>query len=202
MELTLTQLPLRGGGAADGALCATNSTASPEAALLKRLRAHDERALTAFDAEYGGELKRLIGRLVPDAGMAQDVWQECLLRLWKAFPQYEAGRGSLAHWAWRICRNVAIDELRAPRWRDLQHMESLEVVTEIRRRAAPASFRPEHIGLLTLSERLGPHQRQVIDLLHQHDLTHAQTALRLNVPEGTVKARARAAYRVLSRLAA
>ena len=200
MELTRNQQPLR--GLAEDAMRVTEPLNSPEAALLKRLQVHEERALPEFERAYGNELKRLVGRLVPDAGMAQDVWQECLLRLWQAFPQYEPSRGSLAHWAWRICRNVAIDELRSPRWRDLQHMESLEVVAEVQHQAAPASFRPEYIGLLELSEQLGPHQRQVIDLLHQHDLTHAQTALRLNVPEGTVKARARAAYRVLSRLAA
>ncbi len=197
--LAFTPSPAVAVGATTGAVPVPNLQ---ETALIQRLRAHDGRALAQFETHYGPELKALIRRLVPDAGMAQDVWQECLLKLWRAFPQYEAGRGNMLRWAWYICRNVVIDELRAARWRDLCTMQPLELSAEARTQAAPADFRPEHIGLLALVDELCDDQRQVIDLMYRHHLTQVQTAERLCLPESTVKSRARAAYRVLRRLAA
>ncbi|MFD1468001.1 RNA polymerase sigma factor [Hymenobacter caeli] len=171
----------------------------PEAALIRRLQARDERALTDFAARYGDNLRGLVRGLVPDAVMAQDVWQECLLRLWQSFPHYAPGHGRLTGWARRICRNVAIDELRAPRWRDLRVMQPLAQSAEAQGRAASGGFQPEHLGLLALCAQLRPVQRQVIDLIYGHDLTFEQTAQRLNLSKGTVTTRARAAYRVLGR---
>lgn len=185
-------------GRVAGAASAGPAFACFEAALLRRLQARDERALGEFEARYGAPLKGLVHDLVSDAGMAQDVWQECLLRLWQAFPQYEPGHGRLASWAWRICRNVVIDELRAPRWRDLRFVP-LASSSEAHTQAVSGGFQPEHLGLLALCQELPPLQRQVIDLIYGHDLTFEQTAQRLNLPKSTVTTRARAAYRALSR---
>ena len=188
--------------AAGGITGAAKRPGNTETTLIERLQARDERALQEFENQYGPELKNLIGGLIADAGMAQDVWQECLLRLWRSFPHYTPGRGSLSRWAWYICRNVAVDELRAPRWRDRQRMQPLDQLSDTYSRAATAPADGEDLGLLALAEMLKPAQRTVIDLMYRLDLTQAQTAQRLNLPEGTVKTRARAAYRALSRLAA
>ena len=185
-------------GQGTGAACAGPAFACAEAALLRRLQARDERALGEFETRYGAPLKGLVHDLVADAGMAQDVWQECLLRLWQAFPHYEPELGRLAGWAWRICRNVVIDELRAPRWRDLGFVP-LTSSTEAQMQAVAGGFQPDHLGLLALCQELPPLQRQVMDLIYGHDLTFEQTAQRLNLPKSTVTTRARAAYRVLSR---
>ncbi|MGY3089915.1 RNA polymerase sigma factor (sigma-70 family) [Hymenobacter sp. UYAg731] len=174
----------------------------PEKALLQRLQARDERALNDFERRYGDALKTLVRRLVPDAGMAQDVWQECLLRLWQAFPHYDADRGGLAVWARAICRNVAIDELRAPRWRGLSHTQPLEMTVDAHNWPAPGGFQPEYIGLLALSQQLSLPQQQVIDLIYREDLSFEQTAQHLRLPLGTVKTHVRAAYQVLRQLAA
>lgn len=174
----------------------------PETRLLQRLQAREEPTLTDFEQQYGAALKVLVRSLVPEPGMAQDVWQECLLRLWRAFPNYDASRGSLARWAWHICRNVTIDELRAVRWRDLRYTQPLELMAEVYTQPATGGFQPKHLGLLALAQQLGPPQQQVIDLLYGHDLTFEQTAQHLHLPVSTVKTRARAVYRVLRQLAA
>lgn len=185
-----------------GAQCASVAQLCPETALLQRLQAREEQALLDFETHYGKELKALIRALVPDKNMAQDVWQECLLHLWQAFPQYEAGRGRLTAWARRICRNVAIDELKAARWRDVQGTQSLELTAEAYARPAMGGFQPDYLGILDLCQQLRPQQRQVIGLLYGHDLTFEQTAQHLSLPVSTVKTRAQAAYRVLRRFVA
>lgn len=200
MQVHLTYQPFTGPVA--GAPYASVAQPCPEMALLQRLQAREEQALLDFETQYGKELKALIRALVPDKNMAQDVWQECLLHLWQAFPQYEAGRGRLMAWARRICRNVAIDELVAVRWRDLQCTQSLELNEEVYARPALGGFQPDNLGLLDLCQQLRPQQRQVIGLLYGHDLTFEQTAQHLSLPVSTVKTRAQAAYRVLRRFVA
>lgn len=194
----IVRLPRPATGLGAGMPCGGYATACPEATLLRRLQARNERALTDFETRYGAHLKGLVRGLVPDAGMAQDVWQECLLRLWQAFPHYEPGHGRLASWAWRVCRNVVIDELRAPRWRDLNFVP-LTLSAEAQTRAASNGFQPEHLGLLALCQQLPPLQRQVIELIYGHDLSFEQAAQQLNLAKSTVTTRVRAAYRVLSR---
>ena len=189
-------------GLAAGAVRASLPQAGLETALLERLQARDEQALREFESQYGPALKALIWALVPDERMAQDVWQECLLHLWQAFPHYDAGRGCLAKWARRICQNVAIDELKAVRWRDLRYTQPLELTAEVHARPETGGFQPDYLGLLALCQQLSPPQQQVIDLLYGHDLTFEQTAQHLRLPVSTVKTRAQAAYRVLRHLVA
>jgi len=196
------QLPRSVRGPVTGTPCISATLDCPKTALLQRLQARDERALNDFEERYGDALKILVGSLVPDAGMAQDVWQECLLRLWQAFPHYDAGRGRLASWARCICRNVAIDELRAPRWRDLFLAQPLDLTAGVHDWPTTGGFQPDYLGLLDLSQQLCLQQQQVIDLIYRDDLNFEQTAQHLRLPLGTVKTRVRAAYRVLRQLAA
>jgi RNA polymerase sigma-70 factor (ECF subfamily) len=68
------------------------------------------------------------------------------------------------------------------------------------RQAAPTAFRPEHIGLQEITQKLIPEQRQIIDLLYFEGFTQSEVAEELNIPLGTVKTRARTAIKVLSKL--
>jgi RNA polymerase sigma-70 factor (ECF subfamily) len=44
-------------------------------------------------------------------GDTEDVLQETLLRCWRSLADFD-GKGAALPWAWRICRNVAVDVLR------------------------------------------------------------------------------------------
>ena len=68
------------------------------------------------------------------------------------------------------------------------------------RQAAPTTFKPEHIGLQEITQKLIPEQRKIIDMLYFEGFTQSEVAEELNIPLGTVKTRARTAIKVLSKL--
>jgi RNA polymerase sigma-70 factor (ECF subfamily) len=170
-----------------------------EKELVRRLYARDEAAMGLFYKNYGKALYYTIWRIVRQDELAEDILQECMVKFWLAFPKYDASRGRLFTWALNIARNLAIDHLRDQRYRDAQRTYSLteEVVPH---RPAPATFRPEHIGVRDWLQLLGPSDRQLLDLLYLKGYTQVEAAQELHLPLGTVKSRAGRIIRTLARV--
>ncbi|MFH7519120.1 sigma factor, partial [Pseudomonas syringae group genomosp. 7] len=62
----------------------------------------------------------LRGLGAPDA-VAEELAQECLLRLWLRAADYDAAHGALSTWLYRIARNLHIDRIRRERsWMQVQ----------------------------------------------------------------------------------
>ncbi|WP_046245337.1 RNA polymerase sigma factor [Hymenobacter terrenus] len=175
-------------------------TATDEAALVQRLLARDEQALSVVHDRYARSLFTVIFRLVRDESLAQDVLQEGLLKVWLSITSYDVTRGRLFTWMVRVCCNQAIDALRSPRHKFHRSNQSLEAGSAWQA-AAPSSFNPEHIGLRELTLRLKPRQREVIELIYFGGCTQAEAAEQLGIPLPTVKTRTRAALQALSQLA-
>ena len=76
-------------------------TPAEEQALIQRLYARDEKALAEFYHRYKPTLLFTIRRLVQHDGLAQDIVQEGLLRMWVAFPTYDSRKGRLFTWTSR-----------------------------------------------------------------------------------------------------
>ena len=72
-----------------------------------------EAQLTALRPELVGYAYRMLGSPFE----AEDAAQETLLRAWKHGGDYDASRGSLRTWVYRIATNVCLDMLRSARRR-------------------------------------------------------------------------------------
>lgn len=81
-----------------------------ETALLRRLRAGDERAFEELVRALEGRLRR-VARGMVGAAHADDVLQDTWAAVWQALPRFEA-RASLKTWVTRILTNTAISRLR------------------------------------------------------------------------------------------
>ena len=171
-----------------------------EEELVRRLYARDESALTVFYDRYGEALYGVILRIVKAEEVAEDVLQECLVKIWNSFSAYDPGRGRLYTWVLNISRNLAIDKIRSRQHRVGSLTQGLDDSLTAQRQAAPTTFRPEHIGLKEITQKLIPEQRQIIDLLYFGGFTQSEVAEELNLPLGTVKTRARTALKVLAKL--
>jgi RNA polymerase sigma-70 factor (ECF subfamily) len=171
-----------------------------EAALVKRLRDRDESAMTLFYDRYSAALYGVIFRIVKAEDEAEDVLQEAMVKIWHAFASYDADKGRLFTWVVNICRNLSIDKIRSRQHRVGSRTTGLDDSLTAQRQAAPATFRPEHIGLQEITQTLIPEQRQIIDLLYFEGFTQSEVAEELNLPLGTVKTRARTAIKLLSKL--
>jgi RNA polymerase sigma-70 factor (ECF subfamily) len=129
---------------------------------------------------------RLVGVVTAD-----DVVQETFERVWRNAARFDARRGTLEAWAFRIARNVALGLLRRPATPTLtDRLEQADMT------GGPAETAERHdvqAAVQSAIAALSGERRAVVE--HVLDgFTLVQTAARLGVPEGTAKSRARAAY--------
>ena len=83
--------------------------------LLAGIAVGEQTAAVAFVRRYQKRMFGLAYSMVGDAGVAEDVAQEAMLRVWRHAPVFDPRRGSVASWVLTITRNLAIDALRLRR---------------------------------------------------------------------------------------
>ena len=160
-------------------------------------RADGTALVEALYDEYGAALHAYACRLLGDPARAEDVVQEVLLRAWRNPDKVDPARGSPRGWLFTVARNVMTDAWRA------QQSRPLEVHDE----RALDEHRVDHdidrlVESWTVQEalsRLTPEHRAAVVEVHVRGRTVAETALRLGVPEGTVKSRTFHGLRALRR---
>lgn len=170
----------------------------PDADLVARLLAREDRAMADFYRRHRGPLFAAVHRIVRNRQSAEDVLQDGLLKIWLSIAAYDPAQGRLFTWAAKICCNAAIDHVRSSRHRLDARSTSLEL-TAVPHRAAAPGFRPEHVGVRELLQGLRPEHRRVLDLLYLQGYTQLHAAAALHVPLGTVKTWSAGARRHLNR---
>jgi RNA polymerase sigma-70 factor, ECF subfamily len=158
-----------------------------EAGLLALVAAGDVGApLAELYRRYAGRLYGFGLRLLGDSHLAEEMVQECFVRLWRTAGRFDPTRASVGTYLFVIARSVAVDVRRRPGNRPLvvlpegaepaDHDDLEERITQrLSIRAALASLSPAH--------------REVIMLAHDDGLTQSEIADRLGIPLGTVKTR-------------
>jgi RNA polymerase sigma factor (sigma-70 family) len=187
----------------------TPSTASSDRAPSSRLRplapddpgpaarlAEDPAALTECYERYGpmvlAYVRRLVGR-----DDAEDVLQQTFLEVWRSRTRYDPAR-PIEPWIVGIAHKRAVDHLR----RQTRHDTTLVSLTEPDA-AATDRFVEDFAEAQVIGRALGElsdEQRDTLVLAYFDDLTQPQIAGRMNVPLGTVKARAQRGLRRLATL--
>jgi RNA polymerase sigma-70 factor (ECF subfamily) len=171
-----------------------------DAALAKRLKARDSRAMSDLYDRYGRLAYSLIYRVVRDSAAAEDLVQETFLRVWNRMQSFDEEKGSLGPWVLAVARNRAIDYLRSTDGR------MAAGALELDRLERPASFSGFDDGTLTLDrarvikaafEALTPTQKQVIELAYYEGLSQSEMAERMQQPLGTVKTWVRGALKAM-----
>ena len=151
----------------------------PDAALVRRFRAGDDRAFDIIHARYRPSLLRAAERLLGHRrAAAEDVVQDGFLRAYRALRSDER-EILLVAWLHRIVRNRALDELRRPRTLALEtpaadvHLTSDDTAVVAQRR--------EHLRLVvgdiaTLPDR----QRNALVAHVLQGASHADLAMSLD----------------------
>lgn len=177
----------------------------PDALLVERIRAGDDRALAVIYDQHAGLVYGLARRVTREDQLARDVTQEVFTYLWEMPGRVDLRRGSLRTYLALLAHRRAVDEVR-------RH--------EVRTRAETASARPDHEDgpethvvdaamrswrrerLATLLGMLSAEQRAAVRLAYYDGLTYVQVAEALGIPEGTAKTRLRSALARLRTLLA
>ena len=133
--------------------------------LLAGMAVGEQAAAVTFVRRYQRRVFGLAYSMTGDAGVAEDVAQEAMLRVWRHAPVFDPRRGSVASWVLTITRNLAIDALRL-------------------RRAAPTD--PERLRPLAPS-RSNEHNPD--DTAHRVDARHTVRAALEELPDEQRRAR-------------
>jgi RNA polymerase sigma factor (sigma-70 family) len=83
--------------------------------LLAGMAVGEQTAAVTFVRRYQRRVFGLAYSMTGDAGAAEDVAQEAMIKVWRHAPVFDPRRGSVASWVLTITRNLAIDALRLRR---------------------------------------------------------------------------------------
>ncbi len=160
--------------------------AREEADLVSQIAAGDiGEPVAELYRRYAGKLYRFGINLLGDAGLAEELVQECLVRLWRTAGRFDIGRGTVGAYLFVIARSVAADLRKRPSSRPLAPVEDAQVPPE----PDNAERIVEALMVQDALESLSPAHREVLTLVTQEGLTQSQVANRLGLPLGTVKTR-------------
>lgn len=81
-------------------------SADADALLIERIKRGDTRAFEMLVVKYQRRVERLIGRMVRDSDLVQDIAQETFIRAYRAIPQFR-GESAFYTWLYRIAVNTA-----------------------------------------------------------------------------------------------
>ena len=154
--------------------------------------------IEALYDEYGPALHGYAYRFLGDAARAEDVVQEVLLRAWRNPGKVDPASGSPRGWLFTVARNVLTDSWRAEQSRP-REVNDDRALTE---HAVDADV-DRLVETWTVEQALGrlsPDHRAVLREVHVRGCSVAETALRLGIPEGTVKSRTFHGLRALRRV--
>ncbi|GAA1607998.1 RNA polymerase sigma factor [Actinoplanes couchii] len=165
-----------------------------EEELVRRTAAGDRRAFDELYRRTSPMLAVRLRRRCSDADVVADVLQETYLSVWRAAGSFAgaAAQGSALGWLWTIAANRLVDAFRR---RARQEQVPPVPVAETVAPAAEDEVMAGRVGqdLEQALLRLPLEVRQVLRAMVLDGLSARDTAVLLNVPEGTVKSRARRA---------
>lgn len=168
-------------------------------ALMAGMAIGDEDAAITFVRRYQKRVFGLAVRMLDDAGVAEDVAQEALLRAWRHAPVFDARRGTVTSWVLTITRNLAIDAIRQRRAQptDPDELVALGLVgggRPVEELAMASQLSP---NLRTALHRLPAEQRRATLLAALYGRTAEEISMSESIPLGTAKTRIRAGLQKL-----
>jgi len=172
-----------------------------DALLVQRAKLGDVRSFEMLVVKYQRRLERLIGRMVRDVDLIQDIAQESFIRAYRALPQFR-GDSAFYTWLYRIAVNTAkkalVDLKRDPLVSETalasrdEDDETSRVENELSDGATPESLlasREVAAAVNAAIEALSEDLRQAITLREIEGLSYEEIADVMNCPIGTVRSR-------------
>ena len=152
----------------------------------------DQQALAEVYRRHGDGVFGLTRRVLADGAMAEEVTQEVFLRLWDEPHRYDPDRGALRSFLLRQAHSRAVERVRSEEARrrreDRVDRENVPTPPDVEQQAL------DDLSSEALTEALGTlseGERQAIVLAYFGGNSYREVALRLDLPEGTVKSRIR-----------
>jgi RNA polymerase sigma-70 factor (ECF subfamily) len=160
------------------------------AELMARCALRDERAFAQLYRHTAARLFAVALRILRRQDWAEEVLQESFVNIWNHVNEYAAQKSAPMTWMTAIVRNRALDWLRRPNLE--RGGEDYDLMVEAVADDSPGpelqlGSSREAKALAQCLEQLSGNQRQSIALAYVHGLSHAELAMHMREPLGTVK---------------
>lgn len=172
-----------------------------DALLVERAVAGDQRAFELLVIKYQRRIERLIGRMVRDTNLVEDIAQETFIRAYRALHQFR-GDAQFYTWLYRIAVNTAKRFLLKLKNDPAVFQSSLQGSDEedetFQRRSEPSTDEtPESVlaakeigqAVSAALEALPDDLKQALTLREMDGLSYEEIADVMNCPLGTVRSR-------------
>lgn len=167
--------------------------------LVKRLTGQDIRALEQLYQRHARAVYSLALKLLAEPTAAEEVVQECFLKVWRQPERYSSERGKLLPWLLGIAHHRAVDLLRR---RQLERRHRANGVPET---SLVSGHDPEtqvwgHYQaevVIRALQSLPDAQRIALELAYLRGMSQSEIATMLGEPLGTIKTRMRLAMQKL-----
>jgi len=170
--------------------------------LVQRAVAGEARAFELLVIKYQRRIQRLIGRMVRDSSLVEDISQETFIRAYRALAQFR-GDAQFYTWLYRIAVNTAkkalVDLKRDPlvtetalRGSGADDDETSSVENELTSPETPETVlaaKEIAIAVNQAMEALPEELRQAVTLREIEGLSYEEIAEVMNCPIGTVRSR-------------
>ncbi|MFZ5542130.1 MAG: RNA polymerase sigma factor RpoE [Pseudomonadota bacterium] len=177
------------------------NAADADALLIERVKQGDVRAFEMLVVKYQRRIERLIGRMVRDVDLVQDIAQETFIRAYRAIPQFR-GESAFYTWLYRIAVNTAkkalVELKRDPVVSESAYAmvdegdETSRVENELSDSDTPEAVMATKEIAATVNaaiDALSEDLRQAITLREIEGLSYEEIADVMNCPIGTVRSR-------------
>lgn len=179
---------------------APESQQDTDLVLVQRTVAGDQRAYGLLVLKYQRRIQRLIGRMVRDVDLVEDISQETFIRAYRALHQFR-GDAQFYTWLYRIAVNTAkkfLLELKHDPTVSESFLANDDEDETSRKKIEPTSVEgPESIlaakeiaaVVNAAMDDLPDDLRQAVTLREIEGLSYEEIAVAMNCPVGTVRSR-------------
>ena len=181
---------------------AAPTPADTDLMLVERTVAGDQKAFELLVLKYQRRIERLIGRMVRDTDLVEDIAQETFIRAYRALAQFR-GEAQFYTWLYRIAVNTAkkalVDLKRDPTVSETalrgggdEDDETSGVENELTTAETPETVLAAKEIAATVNsamEALPEELRQAVTLREIEGLSYEEIAEVMNCPIGTVRSR-------------
>jgi RNA polymerase sigma-70 factor (ECF subfamily) len=170
-----------------------------EASLIARIAAGDTAALRELFARHHVRVYRFILRLVRSPAVAEELTNEVFLEVWRNAGRFE-GASSAVTWVLSIAHHRAVSSMRRRREESWDEKAASTLADAADDPEVAAQKVDKGAILRRCLDVLSPEHKGIIDLVYYHEMSVAEAAEILQIPENTVKTRLFHARKQLSKL--
>lgn len=156
--------------------------------LIVRIGNKDAAALRTLYSQHNVRLFRFLIRLTGNEALAEETVNATFMKVWLKAETF-SGQSSVSTWLFTIARNEALSQLRKRREMPLDEDAAAQIKDESDTQETTVAKQDKGALMRTCIDKLSAAHREIIDLVYYQEMSVAEAAQVLDVPENTVKTR-------------